>query len=123
MKEFRLKRLKRIPVSGAFHSNLMRPAVAPVKKFLKKMEINDPLIQVLSNVDGKPYKNANHIRAQLPKQIYKPVRWEQILHCLYERSVGENFPRTFECGPGSSLKTLLKMVNAKAWDSCYSYCA
>ena len=119
--QYRLKKLRRIPVSGAFHSSLMQPAVEPVKRILKKMEISDPLIQVLSNVDNKCYKNANQIKMQLPKQIYKPVRWEQILHVLYERTIGENFPRTFECGPGTSLKTLLKMVNAKAWDSCFSY--
>lgn len=119
--EYKLKRLKRIPVSGAFHSSLMKPAVEPVKQILKKMEISDPLVQVLSNVDSKRYKNAYHIRTQLPKQMYKPVRWEQIIHVLYQRTVGEHFPRTFECGPGSSLKSILKMVNAKAWDSCFSY--
>ncbi|KAJ9590877.1 hypothetical protein L9F63_016082 [Diploptera punctata] len=118
---YKLKRLKRIPVSGAFHSSLMKPAVEPVKEVLKKIDFSDPIIQVLSNVDGKPYRDAFHIKGQLPKQMYKPVRWEQILHALYERTVGEHFPRTFECGPGTSLKSILKMVNGKAWNSCFSY--
>jgi [acyl-carrier-protein] S-malonyltransferase len=98
----------------------MQPAVQPFKMALRKVEINDPIIDVYSNVDGKNYKNAHHIRMQLPKQIYRSVKWEQTLHILYERKIGEHFPRTFECGPGHSLKTLLKMVNAKAWDSCFS---
>lgn len=98
----------------------MRPAVEPFKMALRKAEINDPIIQVFSNVDGKSYRNANHIRIQLPKQIYRAVKWEQTLHVLYERKVGEYFPRTFECGPGNSLKSLLKMVNAKAWSCCFS---
>lgn len=118
--QYKLKRLKKIPVSGAFHTSLMRPAVEPFKMALRKVEINDPIIQVFSNVDGKSYRNAHHIRMQLPKQIYKAVKWEQTLHVLYERKVGEYFPRTFECGPGNSLKSLVKMVNAKAWDSCFS---
>lgn len=50
-------------------------------------------------------------------QIVKPVKWEQLLHILYERKQGEHFPRTFECGPGQGLKSILKEVNAKAWDT------
>lgn len=118
--QYKLRRLKTIPVSGAFHTSLMHPAVEPFKEALKKVDIVDPIIPVFSNVDGKSYRNAHHIRRQLPKQIYKPVKWEQTLHILYERKVGEYFPRTFECGPGNSLKSLLKMVNAKAWGSCFS---
>ncbi|GLV46642.1 bad egg [Carabus blaptoides fortunei] len=119
-KEFKLRRIKRLQVTGAFHSDLMLPAVEPFRKALQKSEINDPLINVYSNVDGKRYRDANHIKKQLPKQIVKPVKWEQTLHVLYERNQGQHFPRTFECGPGSSLKTILKQVNAKAWDTCYS---
>lgn len=50
----------------------------------------------------------------------KPVKWEQTLHVMYERGEGTHFPRTFECGPGTSLKSILKQVNAKAWDNCIS---
>lgn len=115
---FKLKRLKRLPVSGAFHTDLMRPAVEPFRAALKRANVSDPIISVHSNVDGKRYQNASHIIRQLPKQIYKPVKWEQTLHVLYERPEGEHFPKTFECGPGSSLKTILKVVNGKAWNSC-----
>ncbi|KAJ8971079.1 hypothetical protein NQ317_014752 [Molorchus minor] len=119
-REFNLRKVKRLPVSGAFHSSLMSPAVEPFKKALNKSEISDPVIKVYSNVDGKIYRNAEHIRKQLPKQIVSPVKWEQLLHVVYERDPGEYFPRTFECGPGKSLKTILKQVNAKAWDECYN---
>lgn len=50
----------------------------------------------------------------------KPVKWEQLLHVIYERSQDEYFPKTFECGPGQSLKVILKHVNAKAWEHCHS---
>lgn len=69
LKEFKLKRIKRIPVSGAFHTDLMEPAFKPFKKALEKCEISDPVISVYSNVDGKQYKDADHIRKQLPKQV------------------------------------------------------
>ncbi|XP_018331808.1 probable malonyl-CoA-acyl carrier protein transacylase, mitochondrial [Agrilus planipennis] len=116
--EYKLKKIKRLPVSGAFHSSLMEPAVGPFLKALKKTEVSDPVISVFSNVDGKKYRDANHIRRQLPKQIVKPVRWEQLLHVIYERDQDEYFPKTFECGPGSSLKAILKQVNGKAWNHC-----
>ncbi|KAK4877140.1 hypothetical protein RN001_009646 [Aquatica leii] len=119
-KQFNLKRIRRLAVSGAFHTNLMDPALKPFIKALEKSEVSDPVISVYSNVDGKVYRNAEHIRKQLPKQIVKPIKWEQLLHTVYERDPDAYFPRTFECGPGTSLKTILKQVNAKAWDQCFS---
>jgi [acyl-carrier-protein] S-malonyltransferase len=117
-KEYNLRKIRRLPVSGGFHSDLMQPALEPFRKALNKLEINDPVVGVYSNVDGKKYKDAEHIRKQLPKQIVKPVKWEQLLHTLYERTQGEYFPRTFECGPGTSLRAILKQVNTKA---CVTY--
>ncbi|XP_060535054.1 probable malonyl-CoA-acyl carrier protein transacylase, mitochondrial [Cylas formicarius] len=118
-KQFKLRRVKRLPVSGAFHSDLMAPAVEPFRKALNKSDIQDPIISVYSNVDGKRYHNAEHIRKQLPRQIVKPVKWEQLLHVVYERGQDEYFPRTFECGPGTSLRATLKEVNVKAWQESF----
>lgn len=117
---FGLRRVKRLPVSGAFHTPLMEAAVEPFRKALNRIEISDPLISVHSNIDGQRYRNAEHIRKQLPKQIVRPVKWEQTLHILYERAQGEYFPRTFEVGPGKALTTILKQVNAKASDHAYN---
>ena len=119
-KQYNLRRVKRLPVSGAFHTSLMESAVEPFKQALKKIKIEKPLVSVHSNYDGKVYRNVDHIIKQLPKQIIKPVKWEQLLHIIYERPQGERFPRTFECAPGRSLSTILKQVNAKAWDTTFS---
>lgn len=116
-KKFKLKRIKKLPVSGAFHTKLMESAVQPFKQALKKIQIETPLVNVHSNVDGKRYRDAKHILHQLPNQITKPVKWEQILHILYERKQDDYFPRTYEMAPGRGLATILKQVNAKAWDS------
>lgn len=110
--------MQRLNVSGAFHTDLMLPAVELFKAALKKTKIMEPLIAVHSNIDGKRYFNAAQVFKNLPKQIYKPVKWEQTLHILYERPVGSNFPDTFECGPGSTLRSLLKTVNSKAHSCC-----
>lgn len=67
--EFKLRKVKRLPVSGAFHSSIMEPAKETFRKALNKSEINEPGITVYSNVDGKKYRDAEHIRRQLPKQV------------------------------------------------------
>lgn len=69
LKEFNLQRVIRLPVSGAFHSSMMKPALEPFQRALNKAELQDPVISVYSNVDGKRYMNAEHIRKQLPKQV------------------------------------------------------
>ncbi|BET00455.1 Malonyl CoA-acyl carrier protein transacylase [Nesidiocoris tenuis] len=116
--DFKLKRLKRLPVSGAFHTPHMAPAVDVFRKALRKVPLGDPITAVHSNIDGKIYRDAEHVRRQLPQQIVAPVKWEQTLHVLYERPADVEFPHTFECGPGNSLSTVLKNVNLKAWSSC-----
>lgn len=116
-KQFKLRKVKRLPVSGGFHTNLMEAAVEPFKEALKKIKIEQPAVSVHTNIDGKIYRSPDHILKLLPKQIVKPVKWEQLLHIMYERPVGHKFPRTFETGPGQTLTTILKQVNAKAWDT------
>lgn len=68
-KHLKIRRVKRIPVNGAFHTELMAPAVAPFTEALKKIFISDPMISVHSCVDGNKYRNAGHIFHQLPKQV------------------------------------------------------
>ncbi|KAG5677290.1 hypothetical protein PVAND_007059 [Polypedilum vanderplanki] len=119
-RQFKLRKVKKLPVSGAFHTNLMGSAIGPFVKALRQIEVKDPFIHVHSCIDGKAYKNAEHIQKQLPKQIVKPVKWEQLLHIMYERGKNKFFPRTFECAPGNSLISILKEVNARASDSAIS---
>lgn len=96
----------------------MLPAVPYFKKKLKKVRTNNPLISVHSNVDGCYYRTAAQIYHQLPKQIYKPLKWEQTMHILYERAKDSNFPQTIVCGPRSPLKSYLSGVNLKASQFC-----
>ncbi|XP_039489258.2 probable malonyl-CoA-acyl carrier protein transacylase, mitochondrial [Drosophila santomea] len=122
-KALKIRRMKRLAVSGAFHTPLMQSAVEPFTKALKSVRLQDPVIRVYSNVDGKPYRHAKHILTQLPKQIVRPVKWEQTLHEMYERKQGVDFPRTFECGPGKGLVQVLEKVNAKAAQSSFNVIA
>lgn len=119
MKKYKLKKMKRIPAYGAFHSKLMSSAVTPFKKALQKIELQEPIIGVYSNIDGHRYFNRNHILKKLPQQIVRPVKWEQTMHNFYDRNKDNNYPRTFICGPGNGLRTILKNVNAVADNDAY----
>lgn len=113
-KELKIKRCRRIPVSGAFHTELMRPAAEEFAEHLWKAKFKDPEISVHSNVDGMAYTDGKSVKRQLMKQIYRPVKWEQTLRILYDREPGSGFPHTFEVGPGKSLTSLLRYANASA---------
>lgn len=118
-KEFKLRKVIPVRVSGAFHTNLMLPAADTFSKILDTVEMFEPTASIYSNVEGRRYRNLKHIKKKLPAQISRPVLWEQMIHDMFGRSVGENFPSSFVCGPKApSLKTMIKCVNAKAASLC-----
>lgn len=106
-----------LPVSGAFHTRLMEPALEPLAQALKAVDVRKPLVSVHSNVDGNRYMHPRHIRKLLVQQVVSPVKWEQTMHALYERKKGTEFPKTFEVGPGKQLGAILKSCNLQAWKS------
>ncbi|XP_056133443.1 malonyl-CoA-acyl carrier protein transacylase, mitochondrial [Lampris incognitus] len=108
-------RTKPLPVSGAFHTKLMESATNPLRDVLRQVEVRRPEINVYSNVDGKRYMHEGHVRRLLVNQLVAPVKWEQTLHEIYERSQGKSFPCTYEVGPGKQLGATLRKCNRKAF--------
>ena len=74
--DFRIRKIKWLPVSGAFHTSLMQPAVEPFQAALSMTRVTDPRIPVYSNIEGVIYQNANTIRANLSKQVSKNILFE-----------------------------------------------
>ena len=116
-RKFRITKTIPIPVSGAFHTRLMYPALTDLKIALKWVSIQDPVIQVFSNVSGKKYRNTTEIRKYLPKQIIEPVKWEQIIHNLVARPADVNMPDIYDVGPGNQLGSLVKSCNGRAFQN------
>lgn len=114
-KKFRLRSFKRIRNAPPLHCGLMKPAAEEIAKALAHIQIADPLINVFSNVTGKAYHTAKRIKKIFPKQIEKPVKWEQIMTQIYARRRGCNFPRTFICGPNLALGSCMRHVNYRAF--------
>lgn len=118
--KFKIRKCSYLPVSGAFHSRLMKPAAWAIQKSLEKLKINDPVIPVHSNVTGKRFKDAFNVKELIVKQVCKPVMWEQTIHNIYTRPQEECFPMTFEVGPGKQLGLVLSKVNKKAYEEYQS---
>lgn len=120
-KKYKLRKLSRLPVAGAFHTDLMTEASNVVKKSIKNLNPNYPLVKIYSNVTGKPLLNPMDIKNKISLQINHPIKWEQAMHNIFELPEGKsNFPYSYECGPGNSLFTVLKKINAKASEFCSS---
>ncbi|XP_029672877.1 probable malonyl-CoA-acyl carrier protein transacylase, mitochondrial [Formica exsecta] len=118
--KYKLSKLTRLPVSGAFHTKLMEPALKSFGKMLYTIEFDNPRCQVYSNYKAYPYRNPKIIKKYLLKQIVSPLKWEQSMQLLYNRPPGTAFPRTFDVGSGGRMATILKLINAKAHDHCIS---
>ena len=103
--------MKAVPlaVAGAFHTNIMGPAVDRLKAALAEVTISRPTIPVVSNVDGKPHDDPGEIRDLLVRQVVSPVRWEDSMRWL----LGSGFDQFYEVGPGRVLRALLKRIDRK----------
>jgi [acyl-carrier-protein] S-malonyltransferase len=101
------KLVKELPVSGAFHSPLMKTAKGGLKEALDKTEIRDAAIPVYANVTAKPVQRALDIRTLLIEQLTSPVRWEETIVNMVHEGVTE----IVEVGPGKVLQGLTKRID------------
>ena len=103
-------RTVRLGVAGAFHSELMRPALPAVSEALDAIEIRDPRMAIAENVTGELVTVAGRLRELLAVQLVSPVRWDTGI-----RSLTEAGATTFiEAGPGEVLTKLMKRIDPSA---------
>lgn len=113
--DFGIRRTKRLPVSGAFHTDLMRPAVLLFKEALKDVTFERPRVPVFSNHDRQVYAEAEDVKKYLPKQICTAVKWEQCMVNIFGKYADpELMPSVYECGPGGQLTAMLHKIHGKA---------
>lgn len=99
-----------LPVSGAFHSSLMQPALDGLRDQLEKLDIAIPTCPIYSNYTAEPTTDPEVIRSNLLDQLLNPVRWTQTLQNMMENGASS----FVEVGPGKVLQGLVKRTNRKA---------
>jgi len=103
-KEAGAKRAIRLPVSGAFHSPLMQPAVVGLTDAIATSAFTDPGFPVFSNVTADASTTAVDAKDLLLRQLTSPVRWSTEI-----RNIAGHFPDALyiEMGPGNVLTGLM----------------
>uniref|UniRef100_A0A7C1F7I6 Malonyl CoA-acyl carrier protein transacylase n=1 Tax=Ammonifex degensii TaxID=42838 RepID=A0A7C1F7I6_9THEO len=95
-----------LPVSGPFHSSLIRRASELFAVELEKVQLRKPAFPVVANVTGDYVTTASEVRSALIRQIHSPVLWEESIRRLVKDGV-ETF---IEVGPGKVLCGLIKRI-------------
>jgi [acyl-carrier-protein] S-malonyltransferase len=103
-KEAGAKRAIKLPVSGAFHSPLMEPAVVGLTDAIATSAFTDPVFPVYSNVTAEASTTAVGAKDLLLRQLTSPVRWATEI-----RNIAARFSDALyvEMGPGNVLSGLV----------------
>lgn len=99
----------RLQVAGAFHTEIMRPAVAKLQNALQSVEFKTTRVPVVSNVDAAGHAEPDEFRNLLAKQVVTPVLWEASLRAMLDSSTQE----FIEVGTGRILAGTLKRIHRK----------
>ena len=110
MKEAGAKRALVLPVGGAFHSVLMKPAEEELATAIEQTTFHKPLYPVYQNVTTTAVSNENAIKTNLIKQLTAPVKWTQSV----EQMIADGATEFIEVGPGKVLQGLVKKINKEA---------
>jgi [acyl-carrier-protein] S-malonyltransferase len=105
-KEAGAKRALPLPVSVPSHCALMQPAAEQLAALLNEIEMNNPLLPVVNNVDVKVNFEVDAIRDALVRQLYRPVQWTKTVEWLSAQGITS----VLEVGPGKVLTGLNKRI-------------
>lgn len=100
------KRVVALNVSGAWHSELMQPAIARFRAAVDRAHFEVPAFDVVSNVDARPYRDVATIRENLVRSIAHEVRW----HDTAERLLSYGPDVVVEFGASGVLGPLMKRL-------------
>jgi [acyl-carrier-protein] S-malonyltransferase len=103
-----------LKVSGAFHSELMKPAADELAAALADIEISRPQTPVVSNVTADYLCHSDQIRDLLIRQLTHPVLWNQSMQKL----IADGVNGFYEIGPGRVLAGLMKRIDRKVPVTC-----
>ena len=112
------KRALKLPVSGAFHSPLMEPAVPEFRAFLQAFPHGPLRVAWVANVTGEVESDPASVVDLLARQLSSPVQWTRSMRTFAARKP----VATYEVGPGAVLSGLMKRIVEGAETTSLSAC-
>lgn len=98
--QLRPKKALALPVSGAWHCDLLQRAALQFARYLAEVPLKQPAIPIIDNVTGKYLPTDLHqLKQQLAKHLSRPVRWIDGVRFL----AGRGCKRMVEIGYGKVL--------------------
>ena len=107
LKDRGAKRALILPVSGAFHSDLMESAKKELKDGIDKTEFRKPICRIYQNFSAKPVTDPEIIKINLLSQLTGAVLWSQSVNEMVNDGINE----FVEVGPGNTLQGLIRKIN------------
>lgn len=101
------KRALILPVGGAFHSSLMKPAEEELAKAIGEISFQKPLCPIYQNVTTTAVTDPEEIKKNLIAQLTAPVKWTQSV----QQMIADGATEFYELAPGKVLQGLVKKIN------------
>ncbi|MFR6472658.1 MAG: ACP S-malonyltransferase [Turicibacter sanguinis] len=106
-KGYGAKRALILPVSGPFHTSLLKETAQNFGQLLKMKNLNQPKLPIVLNVLGDFYHQDLSLIDLMIKQMATSVKWEASIKKMIEDGVD-----TFiEIGPGKTLSGFVKKID------------
>lgn len=102
--------VRRLAITGAFHSSHMREAAADFGARLERFSFEEPAIPVVSNLTARPHSAAD-IAGSLVRHVHSPVRWHQSVTWVVENFQDVSFHQP---GVSQVLVRMLRQIPAAA---------
>jgi [acyl-carrier-protein] S-malonyltransferase len=96
-----------LQVSGAFHTELMQPAVEGMAEIMANLSFNDPTIPIIGNTTAKPLTTAQAVKEELLNQLCNCVQWQRSV----EYMINDGVTTFIEIGPGRVLAGLIRRID------------
>ena len=107
MKAAGAKRAITLPVGGAFHSPLMKPAREELQAAIESTRFHTPVCPVYQNAIARAVMDGAEIKKNLIDQLTSPVRWTQSVQAM----IADGASEFTEAGPGKVLQGLILKIN------------
>lgn len=104
------KRCVPLKVSGPFHSRLLAGAGEKLAAELADIEVSEPKIPYISNVQADYVRSAEPVKEFLARQVSGTVRWRETM----ERMLADGVDTFIEIGPGKTLAGFLRKMSREA---------